>query len=148
MAAGVPGDGGGIVGLVRLATGPRRRALDFDLLRWAGGTSADIPGRVSWDAALAVVGNLPPDSALMREQDPETWVWSTQAKTNGLLADLYDLLAWVNYNVVASATRKGMRRPRKPKPYPRPGSKAKGTTIGRDPIPAKDFDRWWSGGDR
>ena len=51
-------------------------------------------------------------------------VWATQAKTNSILADIYDLLAIINADIIALAEGKKARRPKK---YPRPGQKDKET---------------------
>ena len=148
MAQGV-GDGpGGILGLVALAAGPNRRALDFDLLRYAGGTVSDIPGKVGWDAALSIIACLPPDSALFAETHPELSAWYSRAKTNSILADIYDAVAAMDWHYCLANTPKGRRKPQKPRPYPRPGAKQDddAVRIGRGAIPIKDFDSWWSGG--
>lgn len=82
--------------------------------------------------------HLPPDSATWRETHPreaDMAMWATTAKTNAILADLFDAYA-------ISHTRKG--RP-KPKPYPRPGVD-RGRSIGSGAIRIRDFDAWWKSG--
>ena len=49
--------------------------------------------------------------------NPKVAVWATQAKTNAILADIFDMLANINANLVAMGTGK---RARKPKRYDRP----------------------------
>ncbi len=74
-----------------------------------------------------------PDSALAREINPEAYIWSSRAKTNALLADIYDLLSVINANLCAKGTGK---KPKTPKPYPRPGKKDTETThIGKGALP-------------
>lgn len=83
---------------------------------------SDIGRRLSWDALDSFVKNLRPDSATAREMNPELAVWATQAKTNAILADIFDLLSGINANLVAMATGK---RAKRTKQYPRPGKKDK-----------------------
>lgn len=109
-----------------------------------GATLDDVPTRISWRALGNFVGNLGIDSAYVREVEPEVARWVAPESLRPMLADLFDLVAVLNRNVVAASSK---HRPRKPKPYPRPGRQDKGTVVGRDPIPIKDFDKWWNGGD-
>ena len=90
-------------------------------------------GAAGMVALISFIKFLPPDSALNRDMNPkdEFGIWYTTAKTNMILADLFD--AFVSAN-----TRKGM----KPKEYPRPKRKK---TFGKGAIPIKDFWRWWNG---
>lgn len=91
------------------------------------------PGKV---ALCSFLRHLPPDSALYRELHPDDdglWLWTTTAKTNAILADLFDAYAMTH-------ARKG----RRPKPYPRPGD-ARGKSIGKGAIPIRDFESWWNG---
>ena len=84
-------------------------------------------------ALLSFTGNLGPDSALLQEMDPkdEFGAWFTTAKTNAILADLFDVF-------VAANTKKG----KKAVEYPRP---KKHRTIGKDAIPLSEFWDWWTG---
>lgn len=83
-------------------------------------------------ALISFIQNLPPDSALVKAQRPKDEIasWYSTAKTNDLLADIFDVF-------VAANTKKG----RTPKPYPRPQEK-KG--IGKGAIPIRDFWNWWN----
>ena len=148
MGQGVRCVHGGILSLAGIAAGPYKRALDLDLLRYTGHTSDEILEKVGYTAALAVVSSSGPDSALFAARNPELSAWCGRAKTNALLADVFDLLAALNYNYCLANTPKGRRKPQKPKPYPRPGAKQDddAVRIGRGAIPIKDFDSWWSGG--
>ena len=60
------------------------------------------------------------DSHLIRELSPEDGLWATRSKTNAILADIFDMLAIINANLVATSSRK---RAKQPKPYKRPGDK-------------------------
>lgn len=125
---------GGILSLVRLLQ-EHDRALEYDLMTRTGRTLYEYMkmGAAGMAALVSFVKFLPPDSALNRDMNPkdEFGIWYTTAKTNMILADLFD--AFVSAN-----TRKG----RKAKEYPRPKHKK---TFGRGAIPIKDFWKWWNG---
>lgn len=87
------------------------------MLTKTGHELEDVGRTLSWRALGSFVSNLSPDSALAREINPKISVWATQAKTNAILADLFDLLAMINANLVAVGSGK---RARKPKRYDRP----------------------------
>lgn len=148
MGAGVGGDAGGIAGAVGIIES-HGGALEYDLMTRAGMTLDDIPSRLPWRALINFYTRLDAGSALYKELSPETADWQGTGRVPMLLADVIDSINMLRYeNALANRPRRGAR-PKKPKPYPRPGVKAdEGTKIGRDPIPAKDFDAWWEGGDR
>ncbi len=85
-------------------------------------------------ALLSFIKYLPPDSALNQAMNPkdEYGAWYTTAKTNGILADLFDVF-------VAANTKKG----RKPQTYPRPHKNQK---LGSGAIPISQFWDWWNKG--
>ena len=67
-------------------------------------------------------------------------LWSSPAKTNAILADIFDMLAQINANLVAIGSHKTSK---KPKPYPRPGDKEKQEKrIGKNALPANELDLW------
>ena len=75
----------------------------------------------------------------MRKLRPDLYQWSTQAKTNAILADIYDMLAAINANLCAKGSGK---RPKKPNPYPRPQqdkTKHIGTPMPVDKLHRKIF---------
>ena len=87
--------------------------------------------------------NVKPDSALARKISPDSYIWSSRAKTNALLADIFDLLGMINANLCAKGTK---HRPKKPKPYPRPGDKNKKTEtthIGSGAMPPDKLREWF-----
>ncbi len=103
----------------------------------------DVGHTLSWDALRSFLLNITPESALAREINPESYIWSSRAKTNAILADIYDLLNMINANLCAGFSRK---RPKKPKPYPRPGDKNKDTEtmhIGRGALPPDQLRDWF-----
>jgi hypothetical protein len=63
----------------------------------------------------------------MRELRPDLSQWSTTAKTNAILADIYDMLAAINANLCAKGSGKKAKRP---KPYPRPGKHNTARRVG------------------
>ena len=84
-------------------------------------------------ALLSFIENLPIDSALYQEMNPkdEFAAWQSPAKTNTILADIYDAF-------VAVHTKKG----RQPSFYPRPKVNQ---SIGKGAIPVSEFWDWWEG---
>lgn len=87
--------------------------------------------------------HIRPESALAREINPDIYTWSSRAKTNSLLADIYDLLNMINANLCAKGSG---HKPRKPKPYPRPGQKDKDTEtthIGKGALPPDKLREWF-----
>lgn len=117
---------GGIICLAAF-TREHREAVTYDLLTRTGYDLNDIGRGLSWSALDAFIKNTAPDSALMRELRPEFAQWATLPKTNALLADIFDMLAAINANLCAKGTGK---RPKRPKPYPRPGKNKSSKHIG------------------
>lgn len=61
-------------------------------------------------------------------------------KTNAILADIYDILATINANLVAIGSRK---RPKQPHRYPRPGDADKNKKrIGDGALPPDELETW------
>lgn len=78
----------------------------------------------------------------MREINPELSIWASRLKTNFILADIYDILAHINANLIATATRKPAKRV---KPYPRPKKKRGNENerhFGRGALPVAELHRW------
>lgn len=92
-------------------------AIESDLLRETGYDLEDIGRSLSWGALDSFLRHAGPDSALMRELNPDLTTWSSQTKTNVILADIFDMLAMINANLMAIGSGKPAK---KPKPYPRP----------------------------
>ena len=72
--------------------------------------------------------------------DPDLAAWAGLPKTNSLLADIYDVLALINANIVAMGSGK---RATKPKPYSRPGDKDK-QKIGKNALPPDQLKDWFA----
>ena len=120
-----------------------REAIEHDLLVETGHELRDVGRSLSWGALRSFLTHISPESALAREINPEGYIWASRAKTNALLADIYDLLSAVNANLCAKGTGK---KPKQPKPYPRPGDKDRNTEtrhIGKDPLPPDKLREWF-----
>ena len=104
------------------------KALECDLL-CKGYELKDVGRSLSWDALLSFISNLGPDSYVAKEMEPELHDWTTTFKTNKILADIYDMLAMINANLVAFGSKK---QAKKPKPYPR--LKQNGDKYGKNPV--------------
>lgn len=72
--------------------------------------------------------------------DPDLAAWAGLPKTNAILADIYDVLALINSNLVAMGSGK---RATKPKPYSRPGDKDK-QKIGKNALPPDQLKDWFA----
>lgn len=72
--------------------------------------------------------------------DPDLAAWAGLPKTNAILADIYDVLALINSNLVAMGSGK---RASKPKPYSRPGDKDK-QKIGKNALPPDQLKDWFA----
>lgn len=111
-------------------------------------TIDDVGGTLSWRALLHFVGGLPPTSRLARELDPRLESlapWLDGSMVAPLVADLIDCTNLARWEYATSCVRRGQRRPKAPRAVPRPWREDGGgkRTIGRDPIPTRDFEGWW-----
>ena len=95
-----------------------------------------------WGNLRDFANNLPQTSATYRALYGETAAFGTNIKQSAILADIYDAITAFAYTYAKVHDGKGNR----PKPYPRPGAD-KGERIGKDPIPIKDFNKWYYGGE-
>lgn len=93
-------------------------AVEYDLLTKTGHELRDVGDTLSWGALASFVLQREAGSALARDIDGDLALWSTTTKTNGLLADIFDILAQINANIVAIGEHGKARTPAK---YPRPG---------------------------
>ena len=95
---------------------------------------------LSWSALRSFLTHIGANSATAKDLDPDVAVWSTTTKTNAILADIFDLLAAINANIVAIGSHK---RPKRPKEYPRPGRENKDEKkYGRGAMPVADLRKW------
>ncbi|MDO8308561.1 MAG: hypothetical protein Q7V58_09450 [Actinomycetota bacterium] len=136
MDGGLEGHPGGIQGLLNLLD-EHQEAIEYDLivlglrLAWLGSP------RLTWRDLAVIIRHSPRTSALAGAVNGDETAWSI---TDHLLAGVTDLLALANWQ------RSGKKSAPRPKPLPRPGKKAWGKRIGKDPIPIRDFNSWWEKG--
>ncbi len=132
---------GGIVGLAAFVV-EHDGAIEYDLLTKTGHELKDIGRSLSWDALASFVIYDGNDSALARELDEEYTLWATALKSNGILADIFDMLAQINANLVALGEHKASKQV---SPYPRPGMEEKRDNVkhfGRGALPRGEFRKW------
>lgn len=128
---------GGIISLAAFAE-EHAEALNFDLLTKTNYTLDDVGGSLSWGAFRSFVRFLDTDSALARDLHKSTG-WEKPLTTNIILADLYDLLQVIHEDLRAL----GGHKPRKVKPYPRPGrNEDKKRKLGHDAVPIEELREW------
>lgn len=114
------------------------KALEGDLLK-AGYELKDIGHSISWGALFSFVSRLETDSCLAAEMVPDIHSWSTRLKTNIILADIYDVLALINANIVAIGTHE---KTKKPNFYKRPNSSDDvGDRYGEGAVPVDELRR-------
>lgn len=129
---------GGIFGLLEFHD-EHQEAVERDLivlgLRWRDvGTKA-----LTWRDLSAIVTAAQPGSAIYRALTAEGSGWTA---TEYILADVYDAIERVRFYTAGAA---GIKRPRKPKPYPRPGVTAKDRdvrTFRTTPMPIDEMRAW------
>lgn len=76
--------------------------------------------------------------------NPEYSAWGTRIKTNHILADIYDVLAVINANLVAIGTKKA---PKKPKLYPRPrkeNNNEQAQKFGKGAMKPNELREWFA----
>lgn len=121
-----------------------REAIEYDLLTNTRYQLSDIGLDLGWSAMKAFVRHLPIDSAVGQEMHPEYASWASRVKTNVILADIYDMLASINANLVAIGSHKASKQP---KPYPRPKQAQKQPEnerhFGRGALPPDKLREWF-----
>ena len=102
----------------------------------------DIGTTLSGGAVNSFLQNERVDSALMQELHPDFAGWGSTFKTNTILADIFDMLANINANLVALGSRKAAKQP---KPYPRPVKKHPEDErhFGRGALPPDELRKWF-----
>ena len=132
---------GGIASLCEF-TNEHKEAIQYDLMTSAGLELDEVGGSLSMGAFSSFIKGLATDyeSELWRSTHEDMAIWSTTLKTNALLADIYDLLAQLNANMVGGFGRK---KAAKVKPMQRPWLKDKTKRIGGKGALPKDKLREW-----
>lgn len=115
--------------------------MERDLLVQTGFTLDDVGGALSWSALGAFLHTADPESALAHELEPELAAWATRFKTNAILADIYDVLAQINANLVAGFSRKRSQKPRR---YQRPGDDSKRHIGKNNSMTMNELDSWFA----
>lgn len=115
-----------------------REAVERDLLTETGHELRDIGSTLSWGALNSFLSIVHLGSALAGELSPEMSKWATVAKTNEILADIYDQLSVVIADLHLLITHK---KGRKPQPYKRPGDKDT-HRIGKGALPLSKMREW------
>ena len=118
-------------------------AVEYDLLTKTGHELRDVGDTLSWGALASFILQRSASSALSRELDEDGALWATNLKTNIILADIFDMLAQINANVVAIGERKQAKAVPK---YPRPGmSNTDENTkhLGRGALPGDKLRAWF-----
>lgn len=134
-------NGGGIGGLAAFII-EHAGAVEYDLLTRTHLTLNDVPHVLDWWQLGCFVKYLPADSATKCECVPRAdAAWEGSRRSPMLLADLYDMIQILDYHVLKGFGAK----PRKPKPYPRPGVRGSTSSYGSEAIKIADFDEWWNG---
>lgn len=137
----IPRVNGGIISLAAFVI-EHDGAIEYDLLTKTGHELRDVGRTLSWEALASFVLHIDGESALSKELDAEHQIWATTTKTNGILADIYDMLAQINANLVSL----GEKKPAKPtKPYPRPNMEDKQENVkhyGKGALPRDKFRKW------
>lgn len=113
-------------------------AIEYDLLTKTGHELNDLGSALTWGAFSSFVSNLEADSATARELEPELAAWSSVAKTNAILADIFDVLAVINANLKALGSGSRAKTPEK---YPRPQRKKKEKIFGSS-LPMAEMRAW------
>ena len=115
------------------------------LTRW---TLDDLGGELGWVRLLPFVQNLPPTSALARAMHPdraEELAWANGWRDAALLADIYDAVTMLRYELACMMPHRGSVR--KPDPHKRPGDGNGNTkTLGSGAVGIREFERWWNDG--
>ncbi len=137
LKGGIGSAAGGIISLAKFVE-EHHGAIEYDLLSKTGHELNDLGSTLSWDALSSFVSNLEADSATVREIEPELSRWSTVAKTNAILADIFDLLSAINSNLKAIGSGSRAKRPEK---YPRPDKKNK-DKIFTSSMPMAEMRAW------
>ncbi len=111
--------------------------MESDLLKY-GYELKDIGRSLSWGALSSFVSNLDLSSSVSKEINPDLHSWSTTFKTNTILADIFDILALINANIVAIGSHTHTKAPQK---YPRPFGQDKndGQHYGSEAVPISDL---------
>lgn len=114
-------------------------SLDYDLFCRTGHSISELGSTLSWSTMYNFVTHLDEHSALAKQVSPDAVEWGSVTKTNFILADIFDILSAINYNIGQLA---GSKKSQRPKPYPRPNNKESKNKFGKGAIPVSDIRNW------
>jgi len=117
-------------------------AVNFDLMTRTNYQLDDVGGALNWSSLYSFITHLKGDSALARDLGKSTG-WEDTQKTNEILADIFDILQVINFNIVAYASNG--KKKSKIKPYPRPGREEDKDEkkLGKGALPASELFEWF-----
>lgn len=124
-------------------------AIDYDLMTRTRWTLRDWEdGRLDGRSLARFVEGCGPESAFYRASHPDdkgSIAWYDGTAACALIAELIDT---VRASANALAYKGTGKRPPRMEPYPRPWRKdTQARHFGRDPIPIRDFNDWYYGGE-
>lgn len=108
-----------------------------------GRTFEDAARFFGWGELFNFSKHLPETSAVFRARNKDAADYLSRLNQSAMIADLIDSVSALCY--MYAKAHNG--RPRKPKPYRRPWLKNTSKSIGSDPIPISEFNKWYYGGD-
>lgn len=153
MVGAFRGGPGGIQGLLTLSR-ETWEAIESDLLR-KGFTLADVPGRVSWRAVIAMQRHSRQDDAVFKDAFGDKASWTVTDHLLACLVDLSNMLVWMQ-------SADGQKNRNRPKPIERPGDREdlEALPVGADgsigelgggevhlrgaAMTPAEFDAWWN----
>lgn len=113
-------------------------SLEYDLFCRTGHSTKELGSTLDWATMYNFVTHLDEHSAFAKQVSPDAVEWGSITKTNFILADIFDILSAINYNIRKMV---GGNNIQKPKPYKRPGKDNK-QKFGKGAIPVKDIRDW------
>ena len=113
--------------------------MEYDLFCRTGHSLSELGSKeLDWKTMYNFVTHLDDKSAFAKKVSPEATEWGSITKRNFILADIFDMLSAINYNLRQLA---GGSNIQKPKPYTRPGKEEK-QKFGKGAIPVTDIRNW------
>lgn len=95
-----------------------------------------------WGNLFDFANNLPQGCATARALHPKEYQYASPIGNAAMIADVYDAVTAFAYMYAKANGGKAKR----PEPYPRPWAN-KSKNLGSKPIPIKDFNEWYYGGE-
>lgn len=115
-------------------------SISYDLFCKTGKSLDDLGENIDWTTMYNFVTHLDDKSAFAKQVSPEAAEWGSTTKTNFILADIFDMLSAINFNIMQVSGAKNMQQP---KPYKRPNSnKEDNNKYGKKAIPVTDIRSW------